>query len=73
LLFERGEELPGILGRLQRGAELRARLAANAYASFQTHWTEEAVVPRYLELIAEVAARKGRSDVAERLMRESAA
>ncbi|MGH7504815.1 MAG: glycosyltransferase family 4 protein, partial [Longimicrobiales bacterium] len=73
LLFERGEELPGILGRLQRGAELRARLAANAYASFQTLWTEEAVVPRYLELIAEVAARKGRSDVAERLMTESTA
>ena len=73
VLFERGEELPALLRRLQRDGALRDGLARSAAAAFHTHWAESAVVPRYLELIADVATAKGRGDIAERLLTESAA
>ena len=74
LLFERGEELPALLGRLQHDPALRDGLARSALAAFRMHWTEDAVIPQYLELIADVASAKGRPDLAERLLtKESAA
>lgn len=73
VLFEHGEELPALLRRFQEDAGLRTRYARSALAAFEQHWTEEAVIPQYLELIADVAAAKGRTDVAERLLTESAA
>jgi glycosyltransferase involved in cell wall biosynthesis len=73
VLFERGEELPALLNSLQRDVALRARLATAAAAAFRTYWTEDAVLPRYMEMIADVASAKGRPDIAQGLMTESAA
>jgi glycosyltransferase involved in cell wall biosynthesis len=73
VLFERGEELPALLNSLQRDVALRAGLATAAAAAFRTYWTEDAVLPRYMEMIADVALAKGRPDIAQGLMTESAA
>jgi glycosyltransferase involved in cell wall biosynthesis len=73
VLFERGDELPALLRRLQGDAALRDGLARSAAAAFRTHWAESAVIPQYLELIADVATAKGRGDIAERLLTESVA
>ena len=73
LLFDRGEELPALMSLLQNEPAVRARLARDAAAAFRARWTEEAVVPQYLELIGSCAERRGRHDIAERLMTESAA
>ena len=73
LLFERGSELPSVMRRLQSSPADRDALARNAVAAFRTHWTEDAVVPRYLDLVAECALRRGRGEVAERLTMESTA
>ena len=73
LLFDAGDELPGLMQRLQGEAGLRSRLAADARTAFQSHWTEAAVVPRYLELVAECAMRRGRGDIVERLTERSVA
>lgn len=73
LLFDAGSELPALLGRLQHDRGLRDGLASAARSAFQRHWTEEAVLPRYLELVSECAMRRGRADIAERLTSRSVA
>ena len=39
-------------------SEARARMADSAYNAYLTHWTESAVVPRYLDLVRRVAEEK---------------
>lgn len=63
-LFETREELIGALLRLERSAELRARDGASGFAAWKAHWSESAVVPRYLELVRRVAERKGLDEIA---------
>jgi glycosyltransferase involved in cell wall biosynthesis len=66
-LFATREELLGALRRLQDDAPLRARLGAAGSAAWREHWSESAVVPRYLDLVRRVAERKGREDVVAKL------
>jgi glycosyltransferase involved in cell wall biosynthesis len=73
MLFEEGRELPMLMRQLQNDTGLRAGLAAAAQAAFERHWTEEAVLPRYFDLISECALRRGRGDIAERLTSRSVA
>jgi glycosyltransferase involved in cell wall biosynthesis len=73
LLFDAGSELPALMRRLQTEPALRAGLATAAQAAFQRHWTEDAVLPRYFDLINECAVRRGRGDIAERLTSGSVA
>jgi glycosyltransferase involved in cell wall biosynthesis len=73
LLFDAGSELPALMRQLQQEPALRTRLAVAARASFARYWTEDAVVPRYLDLINECAIRRGRGDIVERLTSGSVA
>lgn len=51
----------------------RASLAREARASFRRNWTEDAVIPRYLDLIDKCARRKGLGRVVEKLSTGSVA
>ncbi|HEX6309665.1 MAG TPA: glycosyltransferase family 4 protein [Longimicrobiales bacterium] len=63
-LFGTGAELLAALHRLQHDAEHRARLAASGRSAFFAHWSEQVVVPRYLELLRTAAERSGRHETA---------
>jgi len=58
LLFDDGASLVRAMTRLLDAPEERSRLAAEGRAAFRAHWSEEVVVPRYLELVARCAERR---------------
>jgi len=66
-LFETSEELLAGMRRML-DPEVRERLAAAAQAAFTEHWSESVVVPRYFELVGQVAEQSGDGDLARRLM-----
>jgi glycosyltransferase involved in cell wall biosynthesis len=72
LLFDGPDELLAQLRAVQQDPAMRARLGAAGHAAYLRNWTEDTVVPRYLQLIREVAERKGLTRVVDHLM-ESAA
>jgi len=57
-LFSTGEELVAAIRRLQGDVAARERLARNAYAAYQAHWTEDVVIPRYLEIVRRAAEHR---------------
>jgi len=57
-LFSAAEELPALVDRLSRDPAHRARLSDNARKAIRERWAESVVVPRFLALVAEQAARK---------------
>jgi glycosyltransferase involved in cell wall biosynthesis len=62
--FETPEELAAALRRIQLEPERRSKLSLAATEGFERHWSENAVVPRYLELIEGLAGRNGRRELA---------
>ncbi len=66
-LFGTRDELAGAMRRLQQDPERRARLAAAGYEAFVSRWSERAVVPQYLDIVARAAERKGDRDVLSKL------
>ncbi|HUF46344.1 MAG TPA: glycosyltransferase family 4 protein [Vicinamibacterales bacterium] len=58
LLFESQEDLLAAMRSLQTDAALRARLARAGEAAFRRYWSEDVVVPRYLEIVEEARARR---------------
>ncbi|HEU4630944.1 MAG TPA: glycosyltransferase family 4 protein [Gemmatimonadaceae bacterium] len=64
LLFETPDELVAALHALHASPARRAELARAGAAAFARHWSESAVLPQYLELIARTAAARGMAEVA---------
>jgi glycosyltransferase involved in cell wall biosynthesis len=62
-LFENDDELLAAMRRLQQAPERRADLGARGYRACRERWSEDVVVSRFLELVAEAAqdraARRG--------------
>jgi glycosyltransferase involved in cell wall biosynthesis len=50
-LFDTNAELLSAMTRLQTDTSHRTRLADNAFRGFRNFWSEEAVIPRYLDII----------------------
>jgi hypothetical protein len=71
-LFSTADELRAAVGRLAGDPAYRDRLARNAYAAYRRHWTEDAVLPTYLDVVRRAAERKGLRHVAEALQVEAA-
>jgi len=71
--FATAAELAPLLRRVQHDATWRASLSRAARAGFEANWSERAVVPRYLDLVARVARARGMQRVAAALGAESAA
>jgi glycosyltransferase involved in cell wall biosynthesis len=57
VLFSTPAELAVALAELQAKPDYRAQLAASGRAAFLQHWSEDVVVPRYLDLLRGAAAR----------------
>src|SRR5262249_53496902 len=57
-LFSTGDELLAAMRRIQGDRAYRDRLARNAFQAFTTRWSEEAVVPKYLDIVSRAAARR---------------
>ncbi len=57
-LFSRADELPSLLGRLQSRPELQKRQGRSGRTAFLRHWSEEAVVPLYLDIVERAMARR---------------
>ena len=58
-LFDHAEDLLAAMRRLQHDETARRRLGEAGADALSRLWSESAVVPRYLEVIREIAARKG--------------
>jgi glycosyltransferase involved in cell wall biosynthesis len=61
-LFDGPEELLAAMRRLQSDSALRARLGRSGYDAYRRYWSESAVIPRYLDIVARAAERHGGID-----------
>jgi glycosyltransferase involved in cell wall biosynthesis len=66
-LFDNESALVAAMQRLQNDPAHRSRLALAGREAFDQHWCETAVVPRYLEILAKTAERKGESALLRKL------
>jgi glycosyltransferase involved in cell wall biosynthesis len=73
MLFETTDDMLAGMRRMIGDADLRRRLSDNGRAAFQEVWSEEAVVPQYLDLVRRVAEKKGETRIVETLMTGSPA
>ncbi len=62
-LFETPAELQAAMARLAGDPDRRARMAAAGRAAVRAHWSEHAVVPRFLEIVRRVGERRGDAKV----------
>jgi glycosyltransferase involved in cell wall biosynthesis len=70
--FDDPDALRAAMQRLQANPDRRRQLGAAAALAVRQHWSEGAVVPRYLELINRVAREKGLTRVLAALSAEPA-
>lgn len=73
LLFATREELLAALRRMQSEPGLRARMSAAGARAFRERWTEQVVLPVYLDVVRRAALRRGGKRVAEALAQEQVA
>ena len=66
-LFDDARDLVAALHRLQDDPARRAELSERARDAFDRHWSESAVIPRYLDIVRRAAVRRGRQAVVEKL------
>ena len=66
-LFSDSEALMAAMRRLQEDPTHRAALGRNAHDAYRRHWSEGAVIPRYLEIVRRIAAERGLPHVVEAL------
>jgi glycosyltransferase involved in cell wall biosynthesis len=66
-LFSTRQELAAAVARLSGDGAHRAALGRRAYDAYLRYWTEEAVLPQYLEVVRRAAESRGATRVAEAL------
>ncbi|MFM7298331.1 MAG: glycosyltransferase, partial [Planctomycetota bacterium] len=66
-LFATADELRAALRRCLAEPGRRAGLSAAGRAAFSERWSERAVLPRYFDLLARTARRRGKPELAERI------
>lgn len=67
LLFDDTSSLHDAMRTLQGDATRREELARRARRGFEENWSERAVIPRYLDLIGDIAERTGKRELARRV------
>ena len=72
-LFSTRAELVEAMHRLQRDAGYRARLSEAGYRAYVANWSEQVVVPRYLDIVRRAAARRGHTRVVDALAAQEVA
>jgi glycosyltransferase involved in cell wall biosynthesis len=68
LLFGGMDEMLASMRALLGSPELRERLARAGQRGFRERWSEDAVVPEYLELVRRTAERKGETRIVQKLV-----
>ena len=63
-LFGSPEELVQAMERMRGNPDHRRACAASALKGFRERWSEAAVVPAYLDIVARAAERRGRPEIA---------
>jgi glycosyltransferase involved in cell wall biosynthesis len=58
-LFDGPEDLLAAMRRLQSDRDLRARFGRSGYEAYRRYWSESAVIPRYLDIVARAAKSRG--------------
>jgi glycosyltransferase involved in cell wall biosynthesis len=67
LLFDGPDDLKQALERLQGDEELRQRLARSGREAFREHWSEQAVIPKFLRVVRQAALARGDERIAAEL------
>lgn len=67
LLFDGPKDLGSAMRRIQSDPQYRERLARQGFQAFRQNWSEQAVIPRFLQVVKEVASTRGRTDIVEKL------
>jgi len=70
MLFDGPDQLEEAMRRIQQEPGLRDRLACAARQGFVDHWSEDAVVPRYLDVVRATAQATGRTRIVTALQPE---
>ena len=66
-LFENEQELLAALRRFIDDSAQRQRLGDRGREAFHRYWCESVVVPRYLDIVARAAEKRGNTELAERV------
>lgn len=66
-LFGDPQQLVSAMRKIQSDPVLRQRMAQSAYDSFVNYWSEQAVVPQYLEVVRKTAQAKGSVELLSKL------
>ena len=69
--FATRDELVAAMGRLAASRDYRATLGRAARRAFEAHWSEQVVVPQYLDIVRRAAARKNHARVLDILSSRS--
>jgi len=67
LLFDTSAQLRDALLRIAANEELRMTLSLAAKREFEATWSEDVVLGKYFEVVGEVAARRGMTDLTSKL------
>ena len=67
LLFDGPDKLLDAMRRMQADPGLRPALAEAARHAFREHWSEDAIIPRYLDVVRRAALRTGRTGIVDAL------
>jgi glycosyltransferase involved in cell wall biosynthesis len=67
LLFDNPGELASAMQQLQDDPAQRTRLADNGRRGFLKYWSEDAVIPVFLDVVKRAAARTRRMDIVDKL------
>jgi glycosyltransferase involved in cell wall biosynthesis len=70
-LFETPEDLRVAMDSLLSDDDRRRRLGEAGRAAFERHWCEDAVIPRYLDIVARAAEKRGDESILQRLDRST--
>jgi glycosyltransferase involved in cell wall biosynthesis len=70
LLFETPGELASAMLQLQDDPSLRDRLAAQGREGFLKYWSENAVIPAFLDVVKRAAQRTGRMAIVNKLEKQ---
>jgi glycosyltransferase involved in cell wall biosynthesis len=67
LLFEGPGDLAVAMQRIQSNRAFRNELARKAHEGFLEHWSEAAVIPKFLGVVKQTAVKKHRADIVAKL------
>jgi len=66
-LFDGPGELLAAMRKMQSDPDYRNKLARQGHEGFLKHWSEEAIIPQFLDVVRKAAEKTQRTEIAEKL------